>query len=66
MRECPSCSGEGSVVFEEDEPAEECTLCEGVGRVDAGCYCAAREPFECCCGYDTPEMIEEYIRYEQN
>lgn len=29
---------------------EPCNLCEGTGRVEDGCYCCARTPFECGCG----------------
>lgn len=49
MRECPSCNGEGETEFEEGV-VEPCNLCEGTGRVEDGCYCCARTPFECGCG----------------
>lgn len=58
MRTCFSCNGEGSTVFEEGEAPEPCDLCEGTGYIKDGCYCAAREPFECCCGYDDNDNID--------
>lgn len=37
-----------------DEPViigyEDCYICHGTGEVEDGCYCAAHEPSECCCG----------------
>lgn len=61
MRTCFSCNGEGSTVFEEDQPSEVCDLCEGTGRIEDGCYCAAREPFECCClGWSDVDLDEWY------
>lgn len=36
---------DGSVVGSED-----CYICHGTGEVEDGCYCAAHEPSECCCG----------------
>lgn len=37
-----------------DEPVimgyEDCYICQGTGEVEDGCYCAAHEPSECCCG----------------
>jgi hypothetical protein len=29
---------------------EDCYICHGTGEVEDGCYCAAHEPSECCCG----------------
>ena len=61
MRTCFSCNGEGSIIFEEGEPPEPCDLCEGTGHIEDGCYCAAREPFECCCGgWDDVDLDEWY------
>ena len=61
MRTCFSCSGDGEKVLEEDQPAEACDLCEGKGYIADGCYCAAREPFECCCGgWDDVDLDEWY------
>lgn len=50
MRTCFNCNGKGEAAWCEDEPQTICTVCEGTGECGDGCYCEAREPFECCCG----------------
>ena len=61
MRTCFSCKGEG--YFEDDEGfKEDCLTCDGYGEVEDGCYCAAREPFECCCnGWSDVDLDEWYL-----
>ena len=60
MRTCFSCNGEGSIIFEEGEPPEPCDLCEGTGHIKDVCYCAARDSFECCCGYEDNIDFEDW------
>lgn len=60
---CDYCGGTGVYSDEEYEQVD-CDMCEGTGCVEKeldGCVCAAREPFECCCGgFDDVDLDEWY------
>lgn len=59
MRSCYSCHGVGKIIYEDEE--EDCLTCNGTGKVEDGCHCYAREPFECCCGgWDDVDIDEWY------
>ena len=60
MRTCFSCNGDG--YFEDDAGfKEDCLTSDGYGEIEDGCYCAAREPCECCCGgWDDVDLDEWY------
>jgi hypothetical protein len=52
------------MVYYEDEPPEPCDTCNASGEVEDTCYCAAREPFECCCGGWDDVDLDEWYRDE--
>ena len=60
MRTCFNCNGKGEVVWCEDEPPTTCAVCEGTGECEDVCYCEAREPSECSCGWDDVDLDDWY------
>ena len=64
MRTCFACNGTKEVVYSEDELPEPCDTCNASGEVEDTCYCAAREPFECCCGGWDDVDLDEWYRDE--
>lgn len=51
---------DGYEVDEDGIPtSNECSSCQGTGKVEDACYCFAFEPSECCCGYDWGDHEDE-------
>ncbi|MNQ44332.1 hypothetical protein D3C85_580850 [compost metagenome] len=67
MIECNVCDGEGVLISETcdgEDQYEDCWMCNGKREVEEGCSCAARSPFECCCGgYDDVDL-DDWEDYE--
>ena len=48
------------------DPETSCDICDENGIV-TGCYCEAREPFECCCGgWDDVDLDDWYNEEDWN
>lgn len=53
MRTCHICQGASEIDTSENEDGshmEDCWMCDATGEMEDGCICAARSPYECCCG----------------
>lgn len=67
MRDCFDmyCDNGDEIEYDlEDNPIKtgsKCQTCKGTGKVEDGCYCAARSPGECMCGaWDDVDMDTHY------